>query len=49
MHGPRGEDNPSYPRMVNNRCNKNFPFCFSNETKINVRGYPQHVSRMVAL
>ena len=45
MHGPCGQDSINCSYMVNNTCNKNFPFPFCDHTNINVRGYPQYQRR----
>ena len=45
MHSSCGQDKPNCPCMVNNRCSKNFPILFCDETNINVWGYPLYQRR----
>jgi len=49
MHGPCGEDNPSFPCMkTRNRvtgCSKKFPRLFSEATVVPENGYPQYRRR----
>ncbi|XP_042757711.1 uncharacterized protein LOC122197560 [Lactuca sativa] len=40
MHGPCGSDNPKCPCMSENKCSKNFPKPFLENTSIDSNGYP---------
>ncbi|XP_052619873.1 uncharacterized protein LOC111878714 [Lactuca sativa] len=40
MHGPCGAENMKCPCMVDNKCSKNFPKKFSNETSADEDGFP---------
>ena len=48
MHGPCGTQNPNSPCMENNKCQKNFPKAFNEETKADVNGYPLYRRRQGA-
>ncbi|CAH1425592.1 unnamed protein product [Lactuca virosa] len=40
MHGPCGSDNPKCPCMSDNKCSKNFPKSFLENTSVDSDGYP---------
>nr|KAJ0194029.1 hypothetical protein LSAT_V11C800414390 [Lactuca sativa] len=40
MHGPCGSDNPKCPCMSDNKCSKNFPKSFLENTSVDSNGYP---------
>ncbi|CAH1443866.1 unnamed protein product [Lactuca virosa] len=40
MHGPCGSDNPKCPCMSENKCSKNFPKPFLENTSVDSNGYP---------
>ena len=42
VHGPCGAMNPHCPCMVNGSCSKFYPKPLSDETIMNVNGYPQY-------
>ena len=42
IHGPCGALNNSCPCMRDGKCTKKFPKSFSNETQLNVNGYPSY-------
>ncbi|KAK9056489.1 hypothetical protein SSX86_023850 [Deinandra increscens subsp. villosa] len=45
MHGPCGDDNINCPCMINNKCSKNFPKAFSEETTLYTDGFPLYRRR----
>ncbi|KAK9071760.1 hypothetical protein SSX86_008189 [Deinandra increscens subsp. villosa] len=45
MHGPCGADNMGCPCMINNKCSKNFPKAFSEETSLDTDGFPVYRRR----
>ncbi|CAH1423180.1 unnamed protein product [Lactuca virosa] len=45
MHGPCGSDNPKCPCMSENKCSKNFPKPFLENTSVDSNGYPMYRRR----
>lgn len=45
IHGPCGAINKNSMCMVDDKCSKDFPKKFNNETKLNCDGYPQYKRR----
>ncbi|KAI3801999.1 hypothetical protein L1987_30120 [Smallanthus sonchifolius] len=45
MHGPCGSHNMNCPCMIDNKCSKNFPKKFSDQTSIDSDGFPLYRRR----